>query len=179
MRFTYPLLISLVAWLLATSCYRENQPKVDRPEQLLSEKEMIAVLTDIYVAESAISYHRMNKTLTDEISTRYYQQVFDNYQITHRILKENLRYYNATPEEMENIMEEVLANLSKLQSEVMAMEGAVNDSVQGLLQDTLSSPFTPSLMYKEQWSFASLIDSLLSVPDNAFSDTPNDSIDSE
>ena len=179
MRYSFPLLISLVTWFIATSCYHENQPKVDRPEQLLSEKEMIAVLTDIYVAEGAISYHRMNKTLSDEISTRYYQQVFDSYQITHRILKENLRYYNATPEVMEDIMEEVLANLSKLQSKVMAMEGTTDDSTQIFLQDTLSSSYTPSLLYNEQWSFASLIDSLLSVPDTAFLDTPNDSVDSD
>jgi len=179
MRYTYPLLISLTIWFLATSCYHENQPKIDKPEQLISKKELIAVLTDIYVAEGAIAYHRMNKTLNDGISTRYYQQIFDKYQITHRVLKDNLRYYNATPEVMEEVMEEVLANLSRLQSEVMAMEGAGNDTVQGLLQDTLSSAYTPSLLYKEQWSFASLIDSLLLVPDSAFSDTPNDSIDSD
>jgi hypothetical protein len=121
----------------------------------------------------------MNKTLTDEMSTRYYQMIFDEYHITHRILKDNLRYYNASPEKMEKIMEDVLANLSKLQAEVMAMKDPVNDTLSGEISDTLTSQYTPSLLYQEVWSYASLIDSLLFAPVDLDAIIQEDSLHSE
>jgi hypothetical protein len=158
------LILPVTIFFLFTSCYHENKPETAKPEHLLSRKEMVQVITDLQIAEGAISYHRMNKTLTDEMSTRYYQMIFDEYHITHRILKDNLRYYNASPEKMEKIMEDVLANLSKLQAEVMAMKDPVNDTLSGEISDTLTSQFTPSLLYQEAWSYTSLIDSLLFAP---------------
>ena len=114
--------------LFVTSCYHENEPQVNIPDTILSKGEMVSILTDIYVAEGTIAYHRTKKELTQEISTRYYKQIFQKHNINHRILKDNLRYYNSTPEIMEDIMEDVLANLSMLQSEVMAIE-TINDTV--------------------------------------------------
>ena len=114
--------------LLVTSCYHENKPQVNIPDTILSKEEMVSILTDIYVAEGAMAYHKTKKELTPEMSTRYYKQIFKKHNINHRILKDNLRYYNSTPEIMEDIMEDVLANLSLLQSEVMAIE-TINDTV--------------------------------------------------
>lgn len=114
--------------IFITSCYHENKPQVNIPDTILSKGEMVSILTDIYVAEGTIAYHRTKKELTQEISTRYYKQIFQKHNINHRILKDNLRYYNSTPEIMEDIMEDVLANLSMLQSEVMAIE-TINDTV--------------------------------------------------
>ena len=111
-----------------TSCYHENKPQVNIPDTLLSKNEMVSILTDIYVAEGTIAYHKTKKELTQEMSTRYYKQIFQKHNINHRILKDNLRYYNSTPEIMEDIMENVLARLSILQSEVMAL-ATINDTV--------------------------------------------------
>lgn len=173
------LILSITFFLLLTSCYQENKVETAVPEHLLSKKEMADILTDIHVTEAAITYHRMNKTLTDEMSSHYYQMIFDEYHISHRILKDNLRYYNTTPEEMEQIMENVLANLSKLQAEVMAMKDPVNDTIPGQVDDTMSSQYTPSLFYEEMWSYASLMDSLLLVPVNLDSIMKGDSLFSE
>lgn len=170
------LLLTVPFFLLLTSCYQENKVETAVPEHLLPKKEMVDVLTDIHITEAVISYHRMNKTLTEEMSARYYNMIFDKYHITHRILKENLRYYNTTPEEMEKIMEDVLTNLSKLQAEVMAMKDPVSDTVSGYTHDTLSSHYTPSLLYQEAWSYASLIDSLLLKPVNLDSIMKGDSL---
>ena len=114
--------------LFVASCYHENKPQVDIPETILSKEEMVSILTDIYVAEGTIAYHKTKKELTQEMSTRYYKQIFQEHNINHRILKDNLRYYNATPEIMEDIMEDVLANLSILQSEVMAI-ATISDTI--------------------------------------------------
>lgn len=165
----------IVMMLVSASCYHENHPQVEIPEHQLSKKQMVDILTDVYLAEGAITYHRMNKTLTEEKSAGYFKLIFDEHHITHRILKDNLRYYNASPEEMEKIMEDVLANLSKLQAEVMAMKDPANDTIPGQINDTLPSRYIPSLLYQEVWSYASLIDSLLFIPVDTVANRLNDS----
>ena len=122
--------------LFITSCYHENKPLVNIPDTILPKGEMVNILTDIYVAEGTIAYRKTKKEFTQEMSTRYYKQIFKKHNINHRILKDNLRYYNSTPEIMEDIMEEVLANLSRLQSEVMAIE-TINDTVSDAKADFL------------------------------------------
>ena len=119
-----------------TSCYHENKPQVNIPDTILSKGEMVSILTDIYIAEGTIAYHKTKKELTPEMSTRYYKQFFKKHNINHRILKDNLRYYNSTPEIMEDIMEDVLAKLSILQSEVMAI-ATINDTVINAQADSI------------------------------------------
>ena len=172
------LLITALLHLFA-SCYHENQPQIAPPENLLSKTEMVNILTDIYVAEGALAYHRMNKELTEDMSTNYYKKVFDEHHISHRILKDNLRYYNSTPEVMEEILEDVLSNLSKLQADIMAMKDEVNDTISSVLFDTLPDNYIPSLFYQDSWSFASLIDSLLIMPIDNDSTIMKDSVYSE
>ncbi len=127
--------------LFVTSCYHENKPQINIPDTLLSKGEMVSILTDIYVAEGTIAYHKTKNELTQEMSTRYYKQIFQEHNINHRILKDNLRYYNSTPEIMEDIMEDVLAKLSRLQSEVMAI-ATINDTVNIAEADSVWNFFT-------------------------------------
>lgn len=151
-------------FLITTSCYHENHPQIVPPEHLLSRNDMVNILTDIYVTEGILTYHRMNKELTDGLSAMYYDKVLNEHQITHRILKDNLKYYNSTPELMEQILEDVLANLSKMQAEISAIKEDVQDSVSYKLYDTLPDTYIPSIFYQEAWSYAALIDTLLMMP---------------
>ncbi len=169
------LILFVTSTLLFFSCYHENHPQVEVPENLLSKKQMVDILTDIYLAEGAIIYHRMNKTFAEEKSASYFKLIFDEHQITHRILKDNLGYYNSDPEIMEEILEDVLSNLSKLQAEVSAMEDPLNDTIPQKLNDTFPGNFPPSVYYQKDWSFASLIDSLLLMPVDSVYKRINDS----
>jgi hypothetical protein len=169
------LFLTSTITILLLSCYHENHPKVDTPEHLISRDDMVNVLTDIYVTEGILTYHRMNQESTDEISTNYYKKVFQEHQITHRILKDNLRYYNSSPEEMEEILDEVLAKLSKMQAEITAMKEDVHDTISGTLYDTLPDNYIPSIFYQENWSFTSLIDTLLMMPLDSVPEMVSDS----
>lgn len=169
------LLFLIVALsLVIFSCYHENHPQVVAPDNVLTKKQMVDILTDIYMAEGAIFYHRANKRNNQDISASYYNQIFEEYHITHRILKDNLRYYNSDTEVMEDILEDVLTNLSKLQAEIMAMEDPLNDTIPQNLIDNLTHNFPPSILYQEGWSFASLIDSLLLMPVDTLYNRIND-----
>ena len=169
------LLISAI-FLITTSCYHENHPQIVPPEHLLSRNDMVNVLTDIYITEGILTYHRMNKNFTDDMSAMYYDKIFNAHHISHRVLKDNLKYYNSTPEIMEQILEDVLANLSKMQAEVTAMKEDVQDTVSYKLYDTLPDTYIPSIFYQESWSYASLVDTLLMMPLDSFPILEPDSV---
>ena len=146
------LIIFLFFLIFASSCYHENIPVVTKPETLLPEEEMINILTDIYIAEGTIAYQKTQKNLPDDVEFKYYEQIFEKYGISHRVLKESMNYYNSNPKNMELLLEKVLANLSKLQPDIekeplpsdsvssQAVDSAtrmVQDSIQEIKSDTV------------------------------------------
>lgn len=99
------------------------------PERLLSEQEMIDVLTDVQIIEADINYQKNQerdetekdsiKIVTKDyfkISREYYDQLFTHYSITDSIFAQNLKYYAERPEVLERIMDSVTNRLSKEKS---------------------------------------------------------------
>lgn len=105
---------------LLFSCYHENKVEVNKPDHFLERKEMVDILTDIQIAEGIITNNRtQRKKISSGFKDSIYQRVFDHYNISAEVLKENIAYYNADPSVMEDIYEDVLADLSKIQSEIL------------------------------------------------------------
>ena len=141
------LILIFSTLLFITSCYHVNKPEVVRPDPLIPKEEMVNILADIYLAEGTLAYKRLDikdKKVAEKYSTAYYVQIFDKYHINHRILKENLNYYNSDPKNMEKILEGVLAHLSRLQSEVETT-GLVSDTITQPAVDTAVSMLSDSL----------------------------------
>lgn len=105
--------------LLLSSCYHENKQEVVVPDKLLSEDELVLIMTDLQLAEGVITYNRLQKlSRNNDFKDSVYNLVFKNYEISLEELAENFNYYNTDPQNMELLYERVLSNLSKLQSEV-------------------------------------------------------------
>ena len=110
--------LSLIVILLS-GCYHENKVNPDKPETFLSFDKMTEILTDIQLAEGIIVHNRsVHTNMDNEYKDSLYTQIFRHYGITVAIFKENVNYYNSDPAKMEDIYEVVLANLSKMQSEI-------------------------------------------------------------
>lgn len=117
------------------SCYHENKTEVKIPDHYLEREEMVEILTDIQIAEGIITNNRVHrKKIKKEYKDSIYQRLFDHYNITAETLKENIAFYNVDPSVMEEIYEDVLANLSKVQSEIMMDTIAKKE----ILTDTLA-----------------------------------------
>lgn len=116
-KILFILLIPLLA-----ACYHVNQPEIKVPEHLLNEEEMVSIITDVQLIEGALSYRRTIRIEQKDFRKSAYQQLFSTYGITAKILNENISYYNNEPEKMELIYEQVLAKLSRIQSELIENE---------------------------------------------------------
>ena len=99
------------------------------PVRLLTEQEMIDVLTDVQIIEADINYQKnQERDQKEEDSTKiapkdyfkmsreYYDQLFAHYDITDSIFMQNMRYYTERPEVLERIMDSVTDRLAKEKS---------------------------------------------------------------
>lgn len=113
---------------LLYSCYHVNQPAANVPDHLLNEEEMASIITDVQLVEGALSYRRTLRIEQKDFRESAYQQLFSTYGITARVLNDNIRYYNNEPEKMELIYEQVLAKLSRIQSELTDTESKTDST---------------------------------------------------
>jgi hypothetical protein len=121
------LSIIILLFLLATACGRKENGFM--PERLLTEQEMVDVLTDVQIIEADINYQKTQEREQNEedsvkiapkdyvkVSREYYDQLFKHYDITDSILLQNIRYYSDQPEVLERIMDSVLNRFTKEKS---------------------------------------------------------------
>ena len=117
----------MLIFLLVTAC--GSKEKGFMPERLLTEQEMIDVMTDVQIIEADINYQKTEERDQKEqdsveivpkdyvkMSKEYYDQLFEHYDITDSILVQNIRYYADRPEVLERIMDSVMNRLDKEKS---------------------------------------------------------------
>jgi len=121
---------------LLTSCYHEVENKVEIPKRLLTEDSLVIVLTEVQLAEGAITYTRISHKKVKNDKEKYYAYIYRKYNLTPELVKENIDYYNSDPERMIAIYDKVLARLSELQAvlsvELKKKEKAKEDSINSI-----------------------------------------------
>ena len=119
------VLLSLL-FVLAIACGHKDKGFI--PEWLLSEQEMINIMTDVQIIEADINYQKSQEREQEpndtikiipkdyvKMSRDYYAQLFEHYGITDSIFEQNLKYYTERPAELEKIMDSVMQRLTKEQ----------------------------------------------------------------
>lgn len=94
--------------LILMSC-NDKKTEATAPSVLLSEQQMIDVITDVQIIEQAINYRRGKNIKTNNLKTKGFEAIFSHHGITDSIFLENLDYYNNNPEIMKGIMDSVNA----------------------------------------------------------------------
>ena len=120
------VLLSLL-FVLAIACGHKDKGFI--PERLLSEQEMINIMTDVQIIEADINYQKSQEREQEpndtikiipkdyvKLSMDYYAQLFEHYGITDSIFEQNLKYYTKRPAELEKIMDSVMQRLTKEQT---------------------------------------------------------------
>ena len=101
--------------VLFFSCSSEKKKQV--PAVLLSETEMVDVLTDVQIMESAIAYKKNINQPTENLKTIGYDTLFAHYGITDSIFKANMiYYYDVEPLTLIRVFDSVEARLAKMKN---------------------------------------------------------------
>ena len=99
--------------MLLVSCSSEK--KKQAPTVLLSETEMVDVLTDVQIMEAAIAYKKNINQPTEYFKTAGYDTIFSHYGITDSIFKANMiYYYDVEPLTLVRVFDSVEARLAKM-----------------------------------------------------------------
>ncbi len=141
---------------MLSSCYHVNENEPVVPEILLSGSQMVEILTEIQITEAGFSINK-NRIKAKDLKPEYYDKILQQYGITLQQLKENIDYYHESPKVLEDIYEKVLANLSKIQSDVLLEkekieEKRIADSIQ-MVTDSINLIIADSLAKNVQNSY--------------------------
>lgn len=117
-KFFYALFVFCLLFLI-NACHKPGIGNTE-PVIVLPEEQMINIMTDAQLLEAGLNHKRNIGQSTTELKSLWYDELFKHYQITNGIFEDNLNYYAEDPAKMEGILEEVLARLSQMQSEVNA-----------------------------------------------------------
>lgn len=109
------LLFSVFASALLVAC--SNEKKIKAPEPLLSEQQMIDVLTDSYLIEAILNKKKTSGEQVDTLQTSYYNQLMEHYGITDSIFDANMEYYSHDLVTLERIMDSVNNRFLEAQQE--------------------------------------------------------------
>lgn len=110
------VLFLLVVLCVLGSCSSEK--KRQSPEVLLSEEQMVDVITNVQIMEATISYKRNTNQKTAYLKTIGYDTLFSHYGITDSIFEENMKYYNdVDPYTLIRIMDSVEVRLERMKNQ--------------------------------------------------------------
>ena len=98
--------MAALSLMLLAAC--SNKQKVEKPDVMLTEQQMIDVLTDSYLIEAELN---QKKSVGEDVVLMqkvYYDQVFEHYGITDSIFEDNMHYYSLDLTTLERIMDSVM-----------------------------------------------------------------------
>lgn len=107
------LFLALLMLLALASCRDKNQVRV--PDPLLTEQQMIDLMTDAYLIEAVLNQKKTTGLDVSQLQQTYYDQLFEHYGITDSIFEANMDYYSHDLATLERIMDSVTTRFTKAQ----------------------------------------------------------------
>ena len=116
--FKIALITSLIASLY-TGCKSE-----DKPEDILSEQQMMSFFLDIYEAESSLTSLGMERDTVLAIFSEYEDVLFERHNLNKEQYQKSLTYYYDNPGKLEKIYEILIDTLTLRESKIQAIQEA-------------------------------------------------------
>ena len=110
-RFLHYLMSGLLGGWLFVAC---TAPEDKQPDNLISEAQMTAILTDIHLAESQVSRMALGSSDSSNIVyKRLEKQIFKKFKVDTSAYTKSYVFYSSHPRQMEEIYKQVVENLKK------------------------------------------------------------------
>ncbi len=115
------ILFSLILITLS-GCYRKTQGPDFDESLIVPPDSMVSILTDIHILEGIVSTGDYKDSALTAITEKTLNIIFAKHHIDRAAFEENVHYYTYHAEDLDKIYEQVIINLSKLESEVTVGE---------------------------------------------------------
>jgi len=114
MKKLFPILLFLLI-VVAVACER---PVVEKPKNLIKEKEMIDMLVDMHVAEAIHTKFRYDTLMRNNSSANFYYSVLEKYGVADSVFEKSFVYYASVPKNFEKMYRKVLSQLGEMEQEL-------------------------------------------------------------
>lgn len=156
------VLILLV--LFSFSC--QDIEKVERPKDLIAEKKMVEVLTDLSIMMSAKNF---NRRMLEETGFKPGEYLYEKHDIDSIQLAASTKFYAQDPAVLERIYTKVQQNLESLKADleiVREEEKRIQDSISALIREEDSLRLKDGLPARDSLepNFGRVSDTLMPVP---------------
>lgn len=86
---------------------------IEKPNQLIKEKQMIDMLYDLHIAEATYNRMRYDSIIRNSSSANFYFSILEKYETPDSVFEKSFIYYSSTPKNFEKMYREVMNKLSE------------------------------------------------------------------
>lgn len=120
------LLVSKISFLLLaclsmSGCSNHSQSKAE-PTGLIARDTFVNVLTEVHLIEGVKKQRLLRNDEEGAVLLRHYVELFERYQINENRFKETYQWWYQHPKEMDGLLEEVAAELTRMELETTRKE---------------------------------------------------------
>jgi hypothetical protein len=112
-------IVSLLAILLLISCSSANKPDADL---LIPDDILVPVLVDLHLVYALQTTHEFRDLANQYDSIDVHSDIFSKYNITKVQLDTTLSYLSKNPQDLLDIYDEVIMQLSQMQDSIKTLE---------------------------------------------------------
>ena len=109
----------------------------DKPENILSKKQMVGLMIDVQIAQTRVNDLRLKKDSAQQVYDQYHAYLLDKQVVEDSAFYESLRYYLNRPNDLNLIHEAVLDTLNLRLQKMEAQEE--KDKKDQEVQDSLKN----------------------------------------
>ncbi len=110
--------IGIFILMLGFQCRTESgEDRNPAPAYLIPADSMVSILVDVHLIESSLKVIHTKKQDNEHYTDSYYQSLFEKHRITRQQFVQSLDYYERDAKALEKIYENVIIELSKLESQ--------------------------------------------------------------
>jgi len=102
------------------ACNKQQSPPgsdPQKPDSLISRRQMVRILTDVHLTEAAVSFIRTRGDAPKNLTGDYFTAVFSKYKISRKNFESSFDFYKRDQENLIKIYEEVIGNLERLKKQ--------------------------------------------------------------
>jgi hypothetical protein len=150
------ILLLTVVSLFAFSCSTRKN-KVESTD-LIPKKELVAILTDVYMADGLLSLPKVRHDYSELDSTTVYLQVIEKHGFTKEKMDRTMKYYFIRkPKDLVMMYDEALGALSELESRAQSESALLIDKISNLWPGKVNSLF-PGWADQDTSDFTAILD---------------------
>lgn len=119
-------LVVILSFLFVVISACDKLP-IEKPEYLLTEKQMIEMLVDIHIAEATYVQMAHDSIIRNSSAVNFYYSILDKYQVPDSVFEKSFIFYASTPKQFEEMYKDVMSKLSEKEQEFSGRKNELLD----------------------------------------------------